>query len=69
MEEAEFVGCYRRMIACFCLTPEESDRQFAEILRRMRTPDAEKDRFEDIDIQMYPIGGAVHEDQTANAEF
>ena len=35
MEDTEFASCYRRLISHYQLTPEESARQFAEILRRI----------------------------------
>ena len=39
MEEREFAICYRKLISHYCMTPEESQRQLDEILRRIRGPD------------------------------
>ena len=41
VDETEFAKCYRSLIAHFSLTPEESSRQLAGILRRIRAPDGE----------------------------
>ena len=38
VEEKEFADCYRKLIGHFRLTPEESSRQLAEILRRLNEP-------------------------------
>ena len=42
MEEKEFANCYRKLISHFRLTPEESSRQLAEILRRLNEPGPEE---------------------------
>lgn len=42
MEEKEFADCYRKLIGHFRLTPEESSRQLAEILRRLNEPGPEE---------------------------
>ena len=43
MEEKEFANCYRKLISHFRLTPEESSRQLAEILRRLNEPGPKQD--------------------------
>lgn len=42
VEEKEFADCYRKLIGHFRLTPEESSRQLAEILRRLNEPGPEE---------------------------
>ena len=42
VEEKEFADCYRNLISHFRLTPEESSRQLAEILRRLNASGSEE---------------------------
>ena len=43
MEDREFAICYKKLIAHYRQTPEESKRQLAGILQRIGKPEPDRD--------------------------
>ena len=65
MEDWEFAICYRKLIAQYCLPPEEADRQLAAILHRIGVPGCEAQK----EMKRETCSGGIpHENKTAGNE-